>query len=1253
MATQGVTTCCTTRRHVTNTLGRDRSGRFDVWLDSEPFAPTQFGRRMHIKKLEISGFKSFVDKTVIHFDHDVIGIVGPNGCGKSNIVDAIRWCMGEQSAKHLRGRAMEDVIFNGSESRPQHGMAEVTLTFDNSDKEYAQSLPEEYQQYPEIAVTRRLFRDGTSEYLINKTPVRLRDVTDLFLGTGVGTKAYSIVEQGRIGQIVSSRPADRRLYIEEAAGITKYKLRRKQAERKMELTRQNLLRITDIVSEIDRNRGSLKRQAAKAERYIRYRNELEDLFLHDASHRLLEMIVVEQAEARALGAIRTTQAQARERLQGGETKLNEARTEASFVERRYDDATERATTREQQATQCAADAQRAQDRLLHLNERMRALVAEREALQNKATDLEREQAVLQERLTLLDRDEGSQGADAASEDQLLAELKASETATEQRLAETRRRCGALDAELASLRARCDAWQQRQAEVQERRERSAQEIQQSSEALRTAREQVEPLRKAAEEYAAAHATQKQRLEALMTELAPLRPLEQQEAEDLRDLREEQSRKRSRLEALQQLHQALEGVGSGTRSLLSSGHAAVCGMFADRVDVNETYSEAFAALLGERLQCVIVDASEQGLELLEALRQNQQGRASVISKQVSSRSAANPALQADTRVQCFLLTQLQYAPEDAAIVEVLVGDAVVCESAREALEVHRDYGVPAVTMDGTVVRDGGLVCGGSAEDAAASLLEQKRQIRLLSEELAQLDEQVQARQQTHQELRQRIEVLDSELASTQQATHASELDATKAENELTRVYTEVERLNERHVRLSAELDDWSRQLVQFERDAAQGNAEIERLQAERAEFESAVATAEQEAAASKERTAEQAARVTERRIRLAQVREQREAARIQLQRMAEESARSQARLAELQRELSDTAQQQGVTAAQWLLQLEKQQDAARQAKQARRELDEIKALLEQIRTGLGQQEEEIRQLRAQLQELEEAAREHEMRLTKLGLEREHLIQNVRERFRGLELPRVVGDYHCRPAPDAEHRRRIDELNKLIDRMGPVNLDAQHEYEEAEARFTELNDQKVDIEKALAELDRAIKHMDRESKRRFKETFDAVNELFKSTFTRLFAGGRGELRLTDPENILDTGVDIVAQPPGKKLGNIELMSGGEKALTATALIFAIFQYRPSPFCVLDEVDAPLDEANVGRYNDAIRAMTSNSQFVIITHIKKTMQSVDVLYGVTMGEPGVSRLVSVKVNEKAKSRSERAPSALEESATATTQVA
>jgi chromosome segregation protein len=309
----------------------------------------------------------------------------------------------------------------------------------------------------------------------------------------------------------------------------------------------------------------------------------------------------------------------------------------------------------------------------------------------------------------------------------------------------------------------------------------------------------------------------------------------------------------------------------------------------------------------------------------------------------------------------------------------------------------------------------------------------------------------------------------------------------------------------------------------------------------------------------------------------------------------------------------------------------------AQEAHQNHDESRRLLEEIRFALGERESALRTIRAELSASEEHAKEHELKLQKLELAREHLLEGVRDRFRGLDLHRVVGKYHARPAPDGEHRRRIDELTKLIERMGPVNLDAKAEYEDAEKRFVELSGQKEDIDKALIDLERAIKHMNRESRRKFKETFDAVNDLFKKTFYEMFRGGRAELLLTNPEDLLETGVDIVAQPPGKRLGNIELMSGGEKALTAVALIFAIFRHRPSPFCVLDEVDAPLDEANVRRYNEAIRSMTDRSQFILITHIKSTMQSVDVLYGVTMGEPGVSRIVSVKVNDTATNRSER----------------
>ena len=1204
---------------------------------------------MHIKKLEISGFKSFVDKSVIHFDHDVIGIVGPNGCGKSNIVDAIRWCMGEQSAKHLRGRAMEDVIFNGSESRPPHGMAEVTLTFDNSDPTYAESLPLEYKDFPEIAVTRRLFRDGTSEYLINKTQVRLRDVTDLFLGTGVGTKAYSIVEQGRIGQIVSSRPQDRRLFIEEAAGITKYKLRRKQAEKKMDLTRQNLLRITDIVAEIDRNRGSLKRQAAKAERYIEYRNELEDLYLHDASHRLLEMIVVRNAAANSLAELSESHGDIAAQLESGEDTLLKARTEATNIEQRYDEASTKTTELERRATQLSSDCQRYTDRLSHLGVRAQSLEAELATLTEKQQQWVTERAELEERLTHLQADEASSGSDAAFEDEQLRALAARAAEAEQELSTLRNRHAALATEAATQTGRLESTQLRDRELLERRthlvterEELLAEIERLTAKSEAAAAELEQLRAHREQSAQEQA-------ATQARLLELKPQKVELTRRTHELRSDVQLKRNRLKVLQDLHRRLEGVGAGTKALLSFADPAVVGILADRLEVSPRFTDALAALLGERLQCVIVSDPVRGLELLDQLKRQQRGRATI--------AIHNSAIQKDLRetplpvaipadepsVVARLLDEVLYEDVDAGLVQALLGNVVVTETPQAALALNGRFpGSKVVSLDGTVVSGSGLVAGGSGDEVNSAIVEQKREIRELTEALTHLDVELERLVAEEAAVTSELASVEAQFEAGRKSHHQRELELLTAEKDHGRSVAELERVTRRGAVVTADLDKLAESSEGSTTTLAQIQTRLEELQREQLACGAALAKAIDENAEAKAQHAAQAARVTERKIRLAQVREQLEASRSGLMRVSAELTAAAQRRTELDTELQELANQHGATASELLTARDEADRTAAERDQARVTLDEVRRLLDEVRSGLSSREGALREMRNQLTDLEERSREYQMKVQRLDLEREHLVQGVRERFRGLELPRVVGDYHARPAPDAEHRRRIDELSKLIDRMGPVNLDAQAEYEDAERRFTELNDQKVDIEKALSELDKAIKHMDRESKKRFKETFDVVNDLFKQTFTRLFKGGRGELKLTEPDNLLETGVDIIAQPPGKKLGNIELMSGGEKALTATALIFAIFQHKPSPFCVLDEVDAPLDEANVSRYNEAIRAMTSHSQFVIITHIKKTMQSVDVLYGVTMGEPGVSRLVSVKVNETAVSRSDRVPSAL-----------
>jgi chromosome segregation protein len=636
-------------------------------------------------------------------------------------------------------------------------------------------------------------------------------------------------------------------------------------------------------------------------------------------------------------------------------------------------------------------------------------------------------------------------------------------------------------------------------------------------------------------------------------------------------------------------------------------------------------------------VVVADSGAGLDLLAELARTQRGRADVIAAHPPYVAGALCTADKDPLSLGRLADRLRYAEADEALVRSLIGNAVLVETPAHAAElVQRHPEVTAVSLDGTVARPDGIVSGGSGDDVASGMLEQKREMHQLREELEHMEAESTRLVAELNQVRGRATEVFTALERARQEAHEGELLHVTAEKDLARTLAEIGRITHRLSNIDTDLAEIDRVLGEAQNTETESRAQLDAIRAELEHLQHDLSRAEDNAAGWRERVAAQASLVTERRVRLAQVKEQLDAARTSRERVESSCAEAAARAERLSLELDEAAAAYGETAARVLLAREARIDAASRARDAHIELNAARERLDQVRNALSGQENELRRQREELGVLDEQARKHEMAVQRLEIEREHLLVGIRERFRGLDLRRVVGDYHARSAPDAEHRRRIDELSQLIDRMGPVNLDAKAEFEDAERRFTELNDQKVDIEKALDELDNAIRHMNRESRRRFRETFEQVNLLFKKTFSKMFRGGRAELQLTDPEDLLGCGVEIIAQPPGKKLGTIELMSGGEKALTAVSLIFAIFQHRPSPFCILDEVDAPLDEANVTRYNELVRSMTSHSQFILITHVKKTMQSVDVLYGVTMGEPGVSRVVSVKINETAGARSE-----------------
>ena len=586
---------------------------------------------------------------------------------------------------------------------------------------------------------------------------------------------------------------------------------------------------------------------------------------------------------------------------------------------------------------------------------------------------------------------------------------------------------------------------------------------------------------------------------------------------------------------------------------------------------------------------------------------------------------------------LIDRLGYASDSESLVRALIGNALLVETSEAALNLVAHYpGAVIVSLEGTVVQPNGVISGGSGDEVAAAIVEQKREMRELAQQLKILDVEYSSAASAHQMLLQQITAAETALDAARRSAHQGELAHVAAQKDLARASAELAKTKIRGEALAKEEADLGQDLQEAIAFETSTRSRHDELAGKLEHFQFEVTRAETEAEARHERTAAQATLVTERKVRLAQVKEQLEATVSALERVTRSLTELNQRTVQLERLIVEAAASYGETAAYIMTHRQRRVVLLATARAHQAGLETAKAELEEVRGILGGQEFRLREVRGDLARVEGEERDHDMALQKRELEQEHLLEDTRRRFRGLELHTVVGDYHARPAPDEEHRRRIQELTQLIDRMGPVNLQATEEFDDAERRYLELSGQRDDIEKALTELERAIRHMNRETRKRFKETFDTVNELFKQAFARMFRGGKAELRLTDPEDLLATGVDIVAQPPGKKLGNIDLMSGGEKALTAVSLIFAIFQHKPSPFCVLDEVDAPLDEANVARYNEAIRSMTNRSQFILITHIRQTMQAVDVLYGVTMGDPGVSRIVSVKVNDAATQRSE-----------------
>jgi chromosome segregation protein len=1240
---------------------------------------------MRIKRLEICGFKSFVDRTVLTFDDPITGVVGPNGCGKSNIVDAIRWVMGEQSAKHLRGRAMEDIIFNGSESRGPAGLAEVSITFDTvalASDVAPGGVPWGMAGPSDVVVTRRLYRGGDSEYLLGGVPCRLRDIVEFFLGTGVGSKAYAIIEQGRIGFIVSSRPEDRRTLIDEAAGITKYKAKKKVAERRMEATRQHLLRVTDIIGEIETRLRSLKLQAQKAERYKRYKAELKDLELCLATQKHMGFLAEQKYLIAAHAALQTQHADESSSLVAEEGSVEAERLALSGDLAELSTAKEELFALDNKAQLSAQRAEHHQDESSMLVVRADHARKESDALALRTAQNMESLAAIEGQVAMLDAEAEARIHALEEMEQTCAEAK-SELATARRQLDqsvagggaARTRIARLESDVESARVRAEDLARRLEEVLSDESSSSETLLRMTGEAAEAGERMGELQARAEVLVEKKTQYQDQSTTLRGEVA-------RGEIELETLREEAHRRRSRLQSLAEIQERYESFQRGVRAIMQKVREAnalpageqgsdvaggsttwtthgVRGLVADIVQPPPELETALEAVLGERLGNIIVESHEVGVEAIDFLKEKSEGRSSfipltmrdstpsgsvvydatggMVAEQGTSMVSVPAAWPIGDGVRGPMLELIGFDRHYDRIASYLLGDVIVVEDLRKALELWRQTKTQKtlVTLDGEVIDPHGVVTGGSRESAVAGVLSQKREMRELEEVVARLDQDYQATLDRHVGNKQALTETVTAFDETVAAMRRDELELAAQRRDADRLVREQIQVEARRVQLTNTIEN-------LRTSASQNQARIEES--------TTLLVTEQDVAVDNEAKAEslrtQVATLAEKvdgllaelstvNVAAAQAGDRKRMARENVDRLHREITDHQAKRSQLDEDASrDLARAESLRVQAEQLRQEASLLQSELAERSRA-YSERQGATEERSGVLARRDADLKTVRSHVARLAQELGAFDLRCQQVAMRIEGLDEQIRDRYPEIgKVAEVVTDYHLRGLSGEVEESRVRELRGLVERMGDINLTAIEESAELQQRYDFLTTQKADLESAMSRLDTAIDKINRASRKRFRDVFDTVNIKFQEVFPHLFGGGKAHLALTDENDLLETGVEIVANPPGKKMmQNIELLSGGEKALTAVSLLFAIFLVKPSPFCVLDEVDAPLDEANVGRFNHAVREMTDQSQFIIVTHNQRTMEIADRLCGITMEESGVSKLVAVNLRDRKRS--------------------
>ncbi|MCX5693001.1 MAG: chromosome segregation protein SMC [Candidatus Omnitrophica bacterium] len=1187
---------------------------------------------MYFKSIELFGFKSFADKTRLDFEPGITAIVGPNGCGKSNIADSIKWVLGEQSAKVLRGGKMEDVIFNGTDGKEPVSFAEVSLTLSNQDR----ILPIEYD---EVTVTRRLYRSGESEYLLNKTPVRLKDINELFMGTGIGTSAYSLIEQGKIDQVLSSKPEDRREVFEEASGITKYKAKKREALRKLEETEQNLLRINDIIVEVKRQINSIERQAKKAERY---KDRYEELKSVELKLSRIDFEILKSKNTNSEVNIN----ELKQKESDLNSELNKISQGLSLLNRDRSQVETKRLDLKSRIVELNSEVSKAMDKISMNKERVDELTKRRSGLESeikKGADIllsqEKEIANLRGKISVLEAEDNKRLSRAVEKEKRLEEIfetiKISETTLStskanimdiaSRQAKLRNQVAKISTTISTHDARLKRLESEKSTISE--EKNSLQVR-LSEVLA----EITGIEKEA-------VILKSERDAISGSVSAVRNQIDLLAEESRKIQTLLASNKSKLEFLEEARLKYEGFSAGVKAILGS-QSRITGIkdcLANLLTVRGGYEAAIEAAMSEYLQSIVVDNIESVDDAILYLKEHSCGKASFIypgyfdSADIESENMADIN---DSRILGkavdFVDTGdsykniLRHVLKDVFIVNDLKDARALLDSAKTS--ARRKF----ITLSGEAVENG-FITGGSSKKEELGLINRDARINEIRQEISglevrsgKLEEEKLRKEKEESELKAKLESLaivisEKDILLANISSNRSNIDENikSVRDEISLVDLEIDEVNSEILILKQEEESSMKTLAQFEKESKINEESVhnsERLI--------------MECAKEKEQLLVE---IAEARTELGSLESKKEGLASTLN-ILESSLNDAKNNVESRKLEIDSSIRKAEELSVEIKELEKNVTVlSDEGSGKNKDLSEVETVYAEITGKASSYETKFREMENQINEIRSSMHSVDLQKAEVNYSIENLTQRIRDIYK-TELREFQLDENWQAVDKEGLKNEVEMMRGQLDSMGAVNLVAIEENKELQDRFVFLTTQRDDLLKAKDSLLEAINKINKTTKELFLETFKSIQVEFRNFFKMLFGGGDGELILLDDGNVLECGIEIVAKPPGKRLQNVSLLSGGEKALTAVALIFAIFKVKPSPFCVLDEIDASLDESNVDRFLRSLDMFTNTSQFIVITHNKKTIDKSDVMYGITMQQSGVSKVVSVKFSDARK---------------------